>query len=111
MFHKEGKDLEKGGGMEGGGWGRNSVLTGMLTYVFSLCLIQCAISRCIIYFCVKSLTSVIRRDDDDDSDDDDDDNSPDSASFSGDKDAMPYRAHATVSCVPTEERPSDLYRK
>lgn len=28
-------------------WG--TVLTGMLTYDFSLCLIQCAISRCIIY--------------------------------------------------------------
>lgn len=69
----------------------------MLTYVFSLCLIQCAISRCIIYFCVKSLTAVIRHDDDDDRDDDD--NSPDRASFSRDKDAMPNMAHTTVSCV------------
>lgn len=37
----------------------------MLTVDFSLCLIQCAISRCIIYFCVKSLTAVICHDDDD----------------------------------------------
>lgn len=52
----------------------------MLTVDFSLCLIQCAISRCIIYFCVKSLTAVICHDDDDG--DDDDDNTDDGASFS-----------------------------
>lgn len=51
----------------------------MLTVDFSLCLIQCAISRCIIYFCVKSLTAVICHDDDDD-------NTDDGASFSRHKD-------------------------
>lgn len=56
----------------------------MLTVDFSLCLIQCAISRCIIYFCVKSLTAVICHDDDDG--DDDDDNTDDGASFSRHKD-------------------------
>lgn len=71
-------------------------------------LIQCAISRCIIYFCVKSLTAVICHDEDDDDSDDDD---SDRASFSRDKDAMPYMAHTTVSCVQIEERSSDLYRK
>lgn len=51
-----------------GGRGRNNFLTGMLTFDFSLCLIQCAISRCIIYFCVNSLTAVICHDDDDSDD-------------------------------------------
>ena len=50
--------------------GRDKFLTGMLTVDFSLCLIQCAINRCIIYFCVKSLTAVICHDDDDDGDGD-----------------------------------------
>lgn len=53
-------------GLGVGGSGKNNYLTGMLTYDFSLCLIQCAISRCIIYFCVKSLTAVICHYDDDD---------------------------------------------
>lgn len=83
-----------------GGWGRNEVLTGMLTYDFSLCLIQCAISRCIIYFCVKSLTAVICHDDNDDG-----------ASFSREKDVMLYMVLATDQCVQTEERPSDFFRK
>lgn len=64
---------KRGGGAGRGGWGGwNNFLTGMLTYDFSLCLIQCAISRCIIYFCVKSLTAVIichYNDIDDDTDD------------------------------------------
>lgn len=60
--------------------GRNNFLTGMLTYDFSLCLIQCAISRCIIYFCVESLTAVICHYDDDDI--------GDGASFSRHKDVI-----------------------
>lgn len=61
----------------------------MLTYDFSLCLIQCAISRCIIYFCVKSLTAVICHYDDDDIDDD-------GASFSRHKDVTLDMILATV---------------
>lgn len=57
------RDVEDRVGWEG--QGRNNCLTEMLTYDFSLCLIQCAISRCIIYFCVKSLTAVICHYDDD----------------------------------------------
>lgn len=66
--------------------GRNNFLTGMLTSDFSLCLIQCAISRCMIYFCVKSLTAVICHYNDDDIDD--------GASFSRHKDV-------TIDMVPT----------
>lgn len=55
---------------------------------FSLCLIQCAISRCIIYFCVKSLTAVICHYDDDDIDD--------GASFSRHKDVALNMVLATV---------------
>lgn len=72
-----------------GGQGRNNFLTGMLTYDFSLCLIQCAISRCIIYFCVKSLTAVICHYDDDDSDDD-------GASCSRHKDVTLHMVLATI---------------
>lgn len=61
-------------------WG-GGVLTGMLTYDFSLCLIQCAISRCIIYIyiffvrmcvclSVWSLAAVTSHNDDGDEDDD-----------------------------------------
>lgn len=74
-------------GWRGGGRGRNNFLTGMLTYDFSLCLIQCAISRCIIYFCVKSLTAVIRHYDDD---------IDDGASFSRHKDVTLDKVLATV---------------
>lgn len=77
---------------------RNDSLTGMLTSDFSLCLIQCAISRCMIYFCVKSLTAIICHYDDDDDIDD-------GASFSRHKDVTIDMVPATVKCVQTEEWP------
>lgn len=90
---ERGMDIEKGVGW--GGRGKNNFLTGMLTYDFPLCLIQCAISRCIIYFCVESLTAVICHYDDD---------IDDGASFSRHKDVTPDTVPTTVKCVRTEER-------
>lgn len=60
------KKKRRRGGMWRKGQVQDKFLTGMLTFDFSLCLIQCAISRCIIYFCVKSLTADVCHDDDDD---------------------------------------------
>lgn len=59
------------------------------------CLIQCAISRCIIYFYVKSLTAVIFRDDGDDDED--------GASFSRRKDVTLDMVSATCLMSRTEE--------
>lgn len=96
------RDVENTGvGRRGGGRRRMNFLTGMLTYDFSLCLIQCAISRCIIYFCVKSLTAVTCHYDDIDDDD--------GASFSRHKDVTLDMVLATVLNVSKRRgRPSDL---
>lgn len=91
------RDVEKGWS---GGLGQNYLSHwNAHLHDFSLCLIQCAISRCIIYFCVKSLTAVICHYDDD---------IDDFALFSRYKDVMiDYGSRHCLTC-PNRGMTSDL---
>lgn len=79
------EDQEEGGGMRGG-QGRSVFFSLECAPMTFLCLILCAISRCIIYFCVKSLTAVICHYDDTD----------DGASFSRHADVTLVMAPTTI---------------